>query len=76
MATTDTAPSSSGSENSTNTQTLRVSQIAKLAGVHPVSVRRAIKRGDLKPIGSFRHKIVSKDAVEAWIAGRGKEDTK
>ena len=75
MTTSDT-PSSVGSQNTRDTQTLRVAEIAKLAGVHPVSVRRAIKRGDLHPIGSFRHKIVSKDAVEAWIAGRGKEETK
>jgi hypothetical protein len=66
----DNTPSPVGPQNTPNTQTLRVPQIAKLAGVHPVSVRRAIKRGDLKPIGSFRHLIVAKDAVQAWISGK------
>lgn len=70
MNANENTPSPLGSENTTGKQTLRVSEIAKRAGVHPVSVRRAIKRGDLKPIGSFRHKIVSIESVDAWIAGR------
>jgi hypothetical protein len=64
-------PSSLGSQNTTDIkQTLRVGEIAKLAGVHPVSVRRAIQRGALSPVASIRHKIVSRDQVMSWIAGR------
>ena len=70
VMTTKVAPSSSGFENTTSKQTLRVAEIAKIAGVHPVSVRRAIIRGDLTPIGSFRHKLVSAEQVQSWIGGR------
>ena len=70
MNTNETTPSSSGNQNTTNKQTLRVAEIAKIAGVHPVSVRRAIVRGDLTPIGSFRHKLVSAEQVNLWISGR------
>jgi hypothetical protein len=72
----EVSPSSLGNQNSTNKQTLRVGEIAKMAGVHPVTVRRAIKRGALQSVSAIRHKIVSIDQVTAWIAGRGKEETK
>ena len=70
MVTNKSTPSSSGNQNTTSKQTLRVAEIAKIAGVHPVSVRRAIVRGDLTPIGSFRHKLVSAEQVQSWIGGR------
>ena len=75
MSNAKTTPNPLGSQNTTDSQTLRVNEIAKLAGVHPVSVRRAIKRGALSPVASIRHKIVSRDQVASWIAGR-KEDQK
>ena len=53
-------------------KTMRVSEIAKITGLHPVSIRRAIKRGDLGAISSFRHKIISKEAVNNLI--KNKED--
>jgi len=72
---TNTTPSSLGNQNTTDEKpTLRVAEIANLAGVHRVTVRRAIKRGALSPVSAIRHKIVARDQVEAWIAGR-KEET-
>jgi hypothetical protein len=70
MSNTEPTPNPLGSQNTTDSQTLRVGEIAKLAGVHPVSVRRAIQRGALSPLASIRHKIVSREQVESWIAGR------
>jgi excisionase family DNA binding protein len=46
---------------------LTVNETAKELRVHPLTVRRAIARGDLPSVTIGRRVLVPKKALEAWL---------
>jgi len=55
-------------------QALKLKQAAEYLGVSPVSVRRLIKRGLIKPIRALRHILIPVCALDRFLAG-GSNDT-
>lgn len=46
----------------------KLSDAASLLGVSPTSIRRAVKRGLLKPSRAFRHLVFSREELERFLA--------
>ena len=53
----------------------KISEVAKMAGVRPITIRRHIAKGLFAPIRTFRTPLIPATQVEAWLAS-GKEATK
>ncbi|MCE0522043.1 MAG: helix-turn-helix domain-containing protein [Methylacidiphilales bacterium] len=47
----------------------KINEAAKIIGVSPITIRRAIDRGLLKPCRSFRHPLIPADQLEKLIGG-------
>jgi hypothetical protein len=46
----------------------KISEVAKMAGVRPITIRRHIKKGLFAPIYTFRTPLIPASQVEAWLA--------
>lgn len=46
----------------------RLDEAAKLLGLSTISIRRAIKRGMIRPSRAFRTPLISKEELERFIA--------
>ena len=53
----------------------KISEVAKMAGVRPITIRRHIAKGLFAPIRTFRTPLIPASQVEAWLAS-GKEAAK
>lgn len=73
---TKVAPSSLGQENTTTKKLYKVREVAIKAGVHPVTIRRALARGLFSSVDDFRHKLIPCDQVDRWIEGRKQGESK
>lgn len=50
----------------------KISEVAKMAGVRPITIRRHIAKGLFAPIRTFRTPLIPAAQVEAWLAsGKG-----
>jgi len=47
----------------------KIKEAAQICGVSPITIRRAIARGLLKPCRSFRHPLIPADQLEKMIGG-------
>jgi excisionase family DNA binding protein len=47
----------------------KINEAAKIVGVSPITIRRAISRGLLKPCRAFRHPLIPRDQLEKLIGG-------
>jgi hypothetical protein len=47
----------------------KIKEAAQICGVSPITIRRAIDRGLLKPCRSFRHPLIPADQLEKLIGG-------
>jgi excisionase family DNA binding protein len=47
----------------------KIGEAAKILGVAPITIRRAIDRGLLKPCRLFRHPLIPRDQLERLIEG-------
>jgi hypothetical protein len=47
----------------------KIKEAAQICGVSPITIRRAIDRGLLKPCRSFRHPLIPADQLEKMIGG-------
>jgi excisionase family DNA binding protein len=45
----------------------KIKEAAQILGVSPVTVRRAIDRGLLKPCRAFRHTLISAEQLKKFI---------
>ena len=46
----------------------KVSEVAQMAGVAPVTIRRHIAKGLFTPIRTFRTPLIPATQLEAWLA--------
>lgn len=47
----------------------KIKEAAQICGVSPITIRRAIDRGLLKPCRAFRHPLIPHDQLEKMIGG-------
>ena len=47
----------------------KINEAAKIVGVSPITIRRAIARGLLKPCRAFRHPLIPAGQLEKLIGG-------
>ena len=47
----------------------KINEAAQICGVSPITIRRAIARGLLKPCRSFRHPLIPAEQLEKMIGG-------
>ena len=47
----------------------KINEAAKIIGVSPITIRRAIERGLLKPCRAFRHPLIPAGQLEKLIGG-------
>ena len=47
----------------------KIKEAAQICGVSPITIRRAIDRGLLKPCRAFRHPLIPRDQLEKMIGG-------
>ncbi len=47
----------------------KIKEAAQICGVSPITIRRAIDRGLLKPCRSFRHPLIPAEQLEKMIGG-------
>jgi hypothetical protein len=47
----------------------KIKEAAQICGVSPITIRRAIDRGLLKPSRAFRHPLIPADQLEKMIGG-------
>ena len=45
----------------------KIKEAAQICGVAPITIRRAIDRGLLKPCRAFRHPLIPRDQLEKMI---------
>ena len=50
-----------------NRKALKIAETAGALGVTPVSIRRAIQRGMLRPCRAFRHVLISMEEIERFL---------
>jgi len=48
----------------------KINEAAKILGVSPITIRRAISRGLLKPCRAFRHPLIPADQLKKLIEPR------
>jgi predicted site-specific integrase-resolvase len=48
----------------------KINEAAKILGVAPITIRRAISRGLLKPCRAFRHPLIPAEQLKKLIAPR------
>jgi excisionase family DNA binding protein len=48
----------------------KIKEAAKILGVSPITIRRAISRGLLKPCRAFRHPLIPAEQLKKLIAPR------
>jgi len=58
-----------GAEKSLPRISYKINEAAAMCGVSPITIRRAIDRGLLKPCRSFRHPLIPADQLEKLIGG-------
>jgi excisionase family DNA binding protein len=46
----------------------KIEEAAQLLGVASITIRRAIKRGLLKPIRAFRHPLIAADELQRFVS--------
>ena len=54
--------------------TLTVPEVADLLGVHPLTVRAAIKRGEIPAVSVGRRVLVPRLRLEQFLSGNGSAD--
>jgi hypothetical protein len=47
----------------------KINEAAQICGVSPITIRRAIERGLLKPSRAFRHPLIPADQLQRLIGG-------
>jgi hypothetical protein len=60
-------PDGRGAEKSLPRISYKIREAAQICGVSPITIRRAIDRGLLKPCRSFRHPLIPADQLEKMI---------
>lgn len=63
------APSTKGSA-ATPRRALKISETADALGVKPITIRRLIARGLLKPCRALRHTLIPVEAIDALLNNR------
>ncbi len=58
-----------GAEKTLPRISYKISEAAKIIGVSPITIRRAIERGLLKPCRAFRHPLIPAGQLEKLIGG-------
>ena len=61
--------------NTEDRLTFKLREAATALGVSPTSVRRAIKRGLIRPTIAFRHVLISREELERFIRENTLEQT-
>ena len=61
-----------GAENSLPRISYKIGEAAKIVGVSPITIRRAIARGLLKPCRAFRHPLIPAEQLERLVTGDSK----
>jgi hypothetical protein len=56
-----------GAEKSLPRISYKISEAAKIVGVSPITIRRAIARGLLKPCRAFRHPLIPADQLRRMV---------
>jgi hypothetical protein len=56
-----------GAEKSLPRISYKISEAAKIIGVSPITIRRAIARGLLKPCRAFRHPLIPADQLRRMV---------
>jgi len=51
--------------------TYKIAEAAQLLGLSPITIRRAIARGLIKPIRAFRTPLISAVELERFVASSG-----
>ena len=52
----------------------KINEAAALIGVSPVTIRRAIQRGLIRPSRAFRHVIISVEELQRFLATTSKQE--
>jgi len=60
-----------GAEKSLPRISYKIKEAAQICGVSPITIRRAIDRGLLKPCRSFRHPLIPAEQLKRLVAGGG-----
>ena len=58
-----------GAEKTLPRISYKIAEAAKIVGVSPITIRRAIDRGLLKPCRAFRHPLIPADQLQRLIEG-------
>ncbi len=69
MSTSMVSPDGHGAEKSLPRIGYKIKEAAQICGVSPITIRRAIERGLLKPCRAFRHPLIPRDQLEKLIGG-------
>jgi hypothetical protein len=56
-----------GAEKSLPRISYKIKEAAQICGVSPITIRRAIDRGLLKPCRSFRHPLIPADQLRRMV---------
>jgi len=58
-----------GAEKTLPRISYKIKEAAQICGVSPITIRRAIDRGLLKPSRAFRHPLIPADQLQRLIEG-------
>lgn len=60
---------STQAKDQSNKLAYKIKEVADLISVTPITVRRLIERGELKPVRSLRHVLISRAEIERFLTG-------
>jgi transposase len=69
MSTPMVGPDGHGANNTLPRISYKINEAAKIIGVSPITIRRAINRGLLKPSRAFRHPLIPAEQLQRLIGG-------
>ena len=69
MSTPMVGPDGHGADKTLPRISYKINEAAKIVGVSPITIRRAIARGLLKPCRAFRHPLIPADQLQKLIGG-------
>lgn len=69
MNTLATVSTGQGANKTLPRISVKIKEAAQICGVSPITIRRAIDRGLLKPSRAFRHPLIPIDQLEKLIGG-------
>lgn len=56
-------------DNPETRRAYKIGEAASLLGVKPITIRRAIERGQIKPCRAFRHVLIPADQIDKLLQG-------